>query len=108
MATETETEADAGLAEHVRGVTVTTLAGLAGVAAALASTVVVGATPAAARNPRAVFVLAAFVAVQYPLLRAVGVDVGDFGVKDHLYVSFMTFALWFVSYAILLTNEVAL
>jgi uncharacterized membrane protein len=94
MATETQT----GLSGHLRGVTVTTLACLAGIAAGLASDVVA----ASATDRIAVFVVAAFVAVQYPVLRVLGVDVADFGVKDHLYVTFMTVALWFISYAILL------
>jgi hypothetical protein len=108
MATETKTETDAALSGHLRGVVVTTLACLAGVGAAFVSLVVVGGAASAATDPRSVFVLAGFVAVEYPVLRVVGVDVGDFGVKDHLYVAFMTFALWFVTYGILLSSEVSL
>ena len=104
MATETQT----GLSGYVRGVTVTTLACLCGIAAALVSGVVVGTSPEAASDVLSVAVLAAFVVVQYPVLRVVGVDVADFGVKDHLYVAFMTFALWFISYAILLTAGVVI
>jgi hypothetical protein len=33
----------------------------------------------------------------------VAVDVEDFGAKDYLYVLFMTFALWFVGWTVLLT-----
>ncbi|MFB6108947.1 MAG: hypothetical protein ABEJ82_08945 [Haloplanus sp.] len=104
MATETQ----AGLTGHVRGVTVTTLACLAGVAAAVVSGVVVGTAPAAATDRRAVAVLVAFVAGQYPVLKVIGVDVGDFGAKDHLYVVFMTFALWFITFTILLTSGASL
>ncbi|MFC6990118.1 hypothetical protein ACFQJD_17985 [Haloplanus sp. GCM10025708] len=104
MATETQT----GLTGHVRGVTVTTLACLSGVAAAVASSVVVGTDVAAATDVRSVFVLAALIVAQFPLLRLVGVDVGDFGVKDYLYVAFMTFALWFVTFTILLTSGASL
>ncbi|MGM0590360.1 MAG: hypothetical protein ACQETI_01810 [Halobacteriota archaeon] len=102
MATETTT----GLSGHVRGVTVTTLASLAGVGAALLSAYIVGTSAAAASDTRAVFILAAFIVAQLPVLRVIGVDVGDFGAKDYLYVAFMTFTLWFISYAILLTNGV--
>jgi hypothetical protein len=47
--------------------------------------------------------------VQFPvfrLLEAAGIqlDTDDFGAKDYLYVAFMTFSLWFVSWAILLTT----
>lgn len=42
------------------------------------------------------------------MLRVVGVDVNGFGAKDYLYVVFMTFALWFITFAILLTSGVQL
>ncbi|WP_248895252.1 hypothetical protein [Haloplanus halobius] len=104
MATETQT----GLTGHVRGVTVTTLACLAGVAAAVVSAAVVGTGPEAASSVRTLAFLVAAIAGQYPLLKAVGVDVSEFGAKDHLYVAFMTFSLWFVSFAILLTTGASL
>ncbi|MFC7204662.1 hypothetical protein ACFQJC_14175 [Haloferax namakaokahaiae] len=104
MATETQT----GLSKHIRGVTVTTLACLAGVAAAMVSGVLVGTTAAAATNNVAVGVLGAFVLAQFPVLRVLGIDVNGFGVKDYLYIVFMTFSLWFISFAILLTSGVQL
>ncbi|MCQ4334679.1 hypothetical protein KM295_14570 [Natronomonas sp. F2-12] len=94
---------------HVRGVTVTTIACLAGVAAAVVSSVVAdGAT-----DTLAVYVLAGAVIVQFPilgLLEIVGIDldIEDFGAKDYLYVAFMTFALWFVCWAILLSTGASL
>jgi len=106
MATETQTEA--GLSDHVRGVTVTTLACLAGVAAALAGGVIVGTGAEAASDVRTLAFVVAAVAGQYPLLKVIGVGVDDFGAKDHLYVAFMTFTLWFVTYTILLTTGVSL
>ena len=104
MATETQ----AGLSKHIRGVTVTTLACLAGVAAAVVSGVVVGTDPAAASDRLTVGIVAVFIAVQLPVLRVVGVDVSDFGAKDYLYVGFMTFTLWFITFAIMLTAGVTL
>ncbi|WP_136590681.1 EMC6-like membrane protein [Salinigranum halophilum] len=104
MATETQT----GLSKHLRGVTVTTLACLAGVAAAVASGVVVGTDPASATNRLTLGILAGFIALQLPVLRVVGVDVSDFGAKDYLYVGFMTFTLWFITFAIMLTAGVTL
>ena len=104
MATETQT----GLSGHMRGVAVTTISGVAGVVGGLASGYLVGTSPAAASDPRAVFVLAALVLGQFPLFKLIGVDVNDFGVKDYLYVAFMTFALWFITFAILLSSGVSL
>lgn len=90
---------------HVRGVTVTTIACLAGLGAGVVSTYVAEG----ASDPFAVFVLAGAVLIQFPLYRlieAAGVklDVEDFSTKDYLYIAFMTFALWFVSWTILLTT----
>ena len=90
---------------HVRGVTVTALACLAGVVAAVVS----AAVASGATDTLGVYVLAAAVIVQFPLHRVleqagVELDVDDFGPKDYLYVAFMTFALWFVCWTILLTT----
>ena len=93
-----------GRAAHIRGLTVTTLAAVMGVAAALVSSMV--ATGAA--DTLAVYVLAGAVLVQFPILQLLGIDVEDFSAKDYLYVAFMSFSLWFVCWAILLTTEVSL
>ena len=90
---------------HVRGVTVTAIACLAGVVAAVISATVADG----AGDILGVYVLASAVIVQLPLFRVlemagVKLDVDDFGVKDYLYVTFMTFSLWFVCWAILLTT----
>ena len=105
MATESARE----LSDHARGVAVTTLASLSGIVAAFVSGSVVGTTAAAAGERLSLGVLVALIAVQYPTLRFVlGVDVEGFGAKDHLYVAFMTFTLWFVTYAVLLSSAVSL
>jgi hypothetical protein len=70
--------------------------------------VVVGTGPEAASDTRVLAFLVAAIAGQYPVLKLIGVDISDFGAKDHLYVAFMTFALWFVTFAILLTTGVSL
>lgn len=103
MATETAP----GLSDHMRGVTVTTAACLAGVAAAAVSGAFVGTSAEAASGLRPLVAVAAFILVQFPLLRVVGVDVEDFSPKDYVYVAFMTFTLWFVSYGIMLTAGVS-
>jgi hypothetical protein len=101
MATDTADRRTA----HVRGVTVTFLACILGVIAAVtANTVASGPN-----DTLGVYVLAGAVFVQFPLHRGletagIDLDVEDFGVKDYLYVAFMTFALWFVCWAILLTT----
>ncbi|SDX66768.1 EMC6-like membrane protein [Halobellus clavatus] len=104
MATETQS----GLSDHIRGITVTTLACLAGVAAAVASGSIVGTDAAAATSRQTLMIVAGLVVLQFPVLRVVGIDVSDFGAKDYLYVAFMTFALWFITFGIILTEGVAL
>ncbi|WP_299235537.1 hypothetical protein [Natronomonas sp.] len=101
MATDTADRRTA----HIRGVTVTAIACLAGVAAAVVSS----AVAAGADDLIGVYVLSGAIIVQFPLHRvaeAAGVDLDtdDFGAKDYLYVAFMTFSLWFVCWAILLTT----
>ena len=97
---------DARITGHTRSVVVTTICCLAGIAAGVASAIYVGTTPADAGETMAVLVMGVFVLVQYPIYKLI--DVGEFGVKDNLYVAFMTFTLWFISYTILLTSAVTL
>ncbi|MFB6070986.1 MAG: hypothetical protein ABEJ76_08170 [Halanaeroarchaeum sp.] len=98
MATET---AD-GLTGHTRSIVVTTVVSLGGVAAGVVSSMLAsGAT-----DRVGLVVLFAAAIVELMVLRLVGVDVAEFGAKDHLYVIFMTFALWFVTWGILLTSGV--
>jgi hypothetical protein len=108
MATESVTQE--ARADHVRSVTVTTIAALAGIAAALGSASLTAHLPPeeAAVSARALYALFAAVGVQFPLLRLFGIDASEFGAKDVLYVAFMTFALWFVVWAVLLTSGVSL
>ncbi|MWV65690.1 hypothetical protein GRS48_12795 [Halorubrum sp. JWXQ-INN 858] len=97
---------DSGITGHTRGVVVTTICCLAGIAAGVVSAAYVGTDPVDAGETMAVIVMGVFLLVQYPLYKAIGV--GDFGVKDNLYVAFMTFTLWFISYTVLLTSAVTL
>ncbi|TKX80569.1 hypothetical protein [Halorubrum sp. SD626R] len=97
---------DSGISGHARGVVVTTICCLAGIAAGVVSAAYVGTTVAAAQSTTVVLVLGAFVLAQFPLYKVIGV--GDFGVKDNLYVAFLTFTLWFISYTVLATSGVQL
>jgi hypothetical protein len=97
---------DSGITGHTRSVVVTTITCLAGIAAGVVSAMYVGTDVAAAESTTLVLVMGAFVLVQYPLYKVIGV--GDFGVKDNLYVAFLTFTLWFISYTVLATSAVQL
>ncbi len=103
MATETDatsTETDTGFTQFARGVTVTSTATLFGAVAGLLSRLLASGSS----DPVGLVVLAVFVAVQLPIYKGLGIDVNDFGVKDNLYVVFMTFVLWFITWSLLLTT----
>jgi len=101
MATETDPGEELPPREqHRRSITVTAAATLAGIAAGVAS-------DAVAEGPTdrvGLVVMAAAVGVALGAIRVAGFDVSGFSKKDIFYVAFMTFALWFVSWAILLTG----
>ncbi len=100
------TESAVGLSDHMRGVTVTTLACLAGIVAGVASGMFIGTTQQAAMDKTSLLILAALVLVQFPILRLARIKVEDFSGKDYLYVVFMTSTLWFITYTILLSTGV--
>jgi hypothetical protein len=106
MATDTVEQREA----HIRGLTVTTLASMAGIAAAVASQVVTaGVDPAtAATSNTTLYILVGSILAQFPILKLLGYDVEDFDTKDYLYVAFMTFSLWFVAWAVLLTANTSI
>jgi dolichol kinase len=100
MSTETVEER----AGHRRSLTVVSLTTLSGIAAALLSATLASA----ATDTIGLYPLAGAIVIQLPVLRLLGIDVEDFGIKDNLYVAFMTFALWFVTWTILLTTGATL
>jgi len=101
MATET---ADEGWDDHLRGLTVTSLASVLGIAAGIAST----AMASGAKDRLGLYILGAAILVQIPVYTVVGMDIDDFGVKGYLYIAFITFSLWFVSWGLLLTAGTSL
>ncbi|HET7323872.1 MAG TPA: hypothetical protein VFJ06_06040 [Halococcus sp.] len=101
MATETVDER----ASHRRSLTVTPLAALAGIVAGLVSSVLTGGV---ATDPVGLYPLAAAIFLQLPALRLLGIDVEDFSAKDNLYVAFMAFCFWFVTWTVLLTAHTTL
>ena len=96
---------------HLRAITITSLAALAGVAAAIVSgyltadLIAAGDTAslaAAAADTTAQIVVVAAIVVQIPVYQFVYDDWG--GAKDVLFVAFMTFCLWFVTWGIILSS----
>lgn len=90
-----------GMSAHMRGLTVTTIAAIAGLVAAIASNVVTGGDP---KSQIGIGILAVSILVQFPILHVLGIEYDDLGVKDQLFIAFMTFSLWFIAWGILLTT----
>ena len=88
---------------HLRGITVTALSALLGLAAAFGSYAVASGPT----DLTAAYVLVGAIVAQFPLLQATGIK-ADFSAKDYAYVAFMTFSLWFVCLTILYTAGVSL
>ena len=99
------TEAVEERTDHIRGVTVTAFSCLAGITAALISSYATAGAENPAGDPLAIWILGAFIVFQFPVLTTTKLKT-DLSIKDYLYVSFMTFALWFVTWTILLTSDV--
>lgn len=103
MATDTASEH----AAHFRSVSVTALAALLGIAGAFISLAAAGNVPPvqAATNQITLFVLAATILVQFPVLKLSSI-VDEFSGKDIFFIVFITVSFWFISLTILLTAGV--
>jgi hypothetical protein len=99
MATESGT-----LTGHLRSVTITSVTALGGVVAGVAS----AAFEASATDRLGLGIMVGMVFLNLAVLRVIGIDIGEFGTKDHLFNAFMTFSLWFVTWGIFLTTGVTL
>jgi len=88
-----------GVSPYFRSVSVTTISTLLGMLAGIVAHLLSNAPD----DITGVLVLLAAIIVQFPIYRAIGIDISDFGTKDQLYVGFMTFVLWFVTWGILMT-----
>lgn len=95
----TETAEDQRWA-HIRGITVTSLASLFGIAAGVTASMLAESPD----DTLGVILFAVAVFIQFPILRVVGFEVENFGVKDYLFITFMTFCFWFVTWAIMMTT----
>ncbi|MFB6136893.1 MAG: hypothetical protein ABEJ42_00945 [Halobacteriaceae archaeon] len=107
MSTETSDGGRSERAAHLRSITITSIATLAGVAAGLAAwQLASGPTPGARATDRVgVATLLVAVLASYVLMAVARIDVGEFSMKDNLFVIFMTFSTWFLTWGVLLSAE---
>ena len=102
------TESISDRRKHIRSISVTAVSALLGVGAAFASATWIGLSSDAATDTRALFLILGAILVQIPLLNSSGIyDEDEVGAKHYLFVTFMTFSMWFVTWGILLTAEAA-
>jgi hypothetical protein len=97
MSTETDDRRDS----HMRSLIVVAVTTLGGVGAGVASTEVA----ASATDQGALLVVGSALLLELVVMQVLGVDVREFSTKDQLYVLFMTFSMWYVAWAILLTTQ---
>jgi len=100
MATETRDRR----AAHRRGITITSVVSIAGIVAGVLSAMFASSPT----DQLGLIVLVAVTAVSLGVLRAIGVKIEEFSTKDHLYVWFMSFSLWFITWGILLMGNAGL
>lgn len=101
--TEEATETGDAVTPYMRGIIITTTATLLGMFAAVLSMLYAtsGSEP---DNFTGMLILLGAILIQFPFYNLVGIDVEGFSTKDQLYIFFMTFVLWFVTWSILLTT----
>jgi hypothetical protein len=98
------TESDGILTGHTKSVAVTSVTALGGVVAGVASARIA----ASATDQLGLAIMVGMLLVNLAILRAIGIDISEFGAKDHLFNAFMTFSLWYVTWGVLLTTGVTL
>jgi hypothetical protein len=89
---------------HLRAITITSLTALVGVGAAVGSAMLTTGPDAAVTADLPKLLVLAAIAVQLPLYQFVYDEWG--GAKDFLYVGFMTFCFWFMTFGIILETGV--
>ena len=98
------TESISDRREHIRSIGVTSLAALLGVGAALLSVELVGLDESAASDTLALIIVVLAIGIQFPLLKLSGIyEEDEFGTKHYLFITFLTFSFWFVTWGILLS-----
>ncbi|MFB6186352.1 MAG: hypothetical protein ABEI06_08040 [Halobacteriaceae archaeon] len=87
-------------ASHRRSITVTSVAAFAGVIAGIVS----AQFAQSATDRLGFFIFVTFTILAFGVMYGLGIDVEDFSTKDYLFVGFMSFSMWYVTWGILLTE----
>lgn len=99
----TTTISDRG--EHLRSIGVTSSSALLGIAAGLLSYLQLGAEATAATDTVALAFVLVAILIETTVIQISGVyDEDEIGFKHYLFISFMVFSFWFVTWGILLTE----
>jgi hypothetical protein len=95
MSTETGEELDS----YIQSLIVIAATTLGGIGAGVATNTVA----AGPSDQAALAIVGIALGVELVIMQVAGVDVRDFSTKDQLYVLFMTFSMWYVTWTILLS-----
>jgi len=95
-----ESDIEEGYSQYARSVIVTTGATLSGMGAGILSDIYVSDPQG---NTGILIVLAAIL-VQFPIYSSIGMNVRDWSTKGKIYIGFMTFVLWFITWSVILTT----
>lgn len=94
--------------QHKKRVKRTLIACVLGLIAGILSYMLGGVPDASGIQPNvmlAVFILLAGIVFQKHIFAFIGIDLTELGKKDWFYQGFMTFAIWFITWTILLTTS---
>lgn len=95
-----EAEEESGYSQYARSAIVTTGSTLSGMLVGIGSALYLDDP----QSNQALLLVGAAVVLQFPIYRLLGLDVGDFSTKGKIYIGFMTFVLWFLTYGLILTT----
>jgi hypothetical protein len=97
MSTETADRRDS----HIQSLIVIAVTTLGGIVAGFATPEVA----TSATDQAAFAVVGVALLLELGVMQVLGIEVREFSTKDQLYVLFMTFSMWYVAWAILLTTQ---
>ncbi len=95
--------------QHIKRVKRTLIACIMGFFAGVLSFLLGGVPDAAGVQPNtflAILLLMAGIVFQKHIFMLIGIDLAELGKKDWFYQGFMTFALWIITWTILLTTSI--
>lgn len=89
-----------GYEQFERSLIVTTGSTLMGIAAGVTAGIYVNSPG----DRLSLIILLGAIVVQFPVYSLLGMETEEFGAKGNLYIAFMTFVMWFISWTLVMTT----